>query len=104
MQKITLEELLVEYERLQLENYKLNGALDSVATQLEILQIILNNAVANEQGKDTCTIQFTSVEQLSLYLAGMNQALINSLIHYRNKPLDEIKRNIDQILSYAKSE
>lgn len=85
---------------LELENYKLTSALKSLKTSLELKQIILNNTIANEQGKETCIVKFNSIEQFATYLSAFNESLIRSADFYMNRPIEEIKKEVENILKY----
>lgn len=85
---------------LQLENYKLNSSLKNLELQLELQQIILKNTIANENGIDTSTVKFNSIEQIATYLCAMNQALITSTMFYINRPIEDIKKEVEDILNY----
>ncbi|MGL5329898.1 MAG: hypothetical protein ACRDD7_11555 [Peptostreptococcaceae bacterium] len=89
-----------EMQHLDLENYKLNSALKNLELQLELQQIILKNTIANENGADTSTVKFNSIEQFATYLCAMNQALVSSVKFYINRPVEDIRKEIEDILEY----
>ena len=93
------EGLCEAYQQAQYELCKRWSAIYNLKNSLEFQQLLLKDTIAREQGKESSVVKLKDIESFVTYLTAFNQQLINSLDYALNRPLEEVKGEVDNLMS-----